>query len=148
MTVHGGTANGIRTPEYRAWRSMRHRCKNAVTYIRAGIRVCEAWERSFGQFLADVGPMPAAGMRLDRMDGRRGYEPGNVRWATLKENARNKACNHFLTFRGVTRCVTEWAEVLGCSRRSIRNRLKRGMTVDEALGLPFTYSGRPRPTGD
>ena len=51
--------------------------------------VCEEWQRDFSRFLADVGERPA-GMTLDRIDGRLGYAPGNIRWATPLEQARNR----------------------------------------------------------
>lgn len=80
------------TREYVTWTQMRARCrdKNHKDYPRYGARgitVCPQWE-SFETFLADVGPRPE-GMTLDRRDNNKGYEPGNVRWATAKEQARN-----------------------------------------------------------
>jgi hypothetical protein len=44
---------------------------------------------SYEQFLAEIGPRPD-GMTLDRIDPMGHYEPGNVRWATVLEQARNR----------------------------------------------------------
>jgi hypothetical protein len=44
---------------------------------------------SYEQFLAELGPRPD-GMTLDRIDPMGHYEPGNVRWATIAEQARNR----------------------------------------------------------
>jgi hypothetical protein len=50
--------------------------------------MCPSWEHSFADFFAYVGPAPS-GTTLDRIDNNKGYEPGNVRWATKTVQARN-----------------------------------------------------------
>jgi hypothetical protein len=72
---------------------MRCRCRNPnqarfADYGGRGITVCERW-RDFAAFVADVGMPPGPGYSLDRIDNDGNYEPGNVRWATSKEQARN-----------------------------------------------------------
>src|SRR5581483_2074162 len=78
----------------RTWAVMIRRCydprHDAFRYYGAeGITVCESWRRSFEQFLQDVGPRPD-GMTLDRVDPSRGYEPGNVRWATHSQQMQHR----------------------------------------------------------
>ena len=81
-------------PAYRCWTSMLSRCtasdRRAKYYRDRGITVCARWRTSFKWFLADVGPRPGPGYSLDRIDVDGNYEPGNVRWATWKEQAANK----------------------------------------------------------
>lgn len=91
---HGHARTRAETPEYRSWHAMVARCTypsvpNWEYYGGRGIRVCEAWRWSFEQFLADLGPRPV-GHTLDRIDTDGHYEPGNVRWATPKEQARTR----------------------------------------------------------
>jgi hypothetical protein len=92
-TKHGHTSrDGGVSPTYTSWRSMRDRCTNPKDnrYYLYGIRVCDRWLHSFENFLADMGERPS-GMTLDRYPDKNGnYEPGNVRWATPKQQAANR----------------------------------------------------------
>jgi hypothetical protein len=92
--VHGESAP--RTPEYQTWLSMLARCYNRKFigwkyYGARGIRVCRAWRDSYPTFLAHVGRKPTPAHSLDRYPNNDGnYRPGNVRWATPSEQARNR----------------------------------------------------------
>ena len=80
-------------PEYRHWLAMRQRCldpKDPSHYQILGVRICPEWVASFEAFLRDVGPRPSKEHSLDRWPDPAGnYEPGNVRWATAKEQRHN-----------------------------------------------------------
>ena len=51
--------------------------------------MCDEWINSFSAFMSHIGPKPS-GLTLERIDNNRGYEPGNVKWATMSEQNRNK----------------------------------------------------------
>ena len=81
--------------EYRSWNSMITRCYNPKAasyryYGGKGIKVCEEWKSNFRAFYKDMGPRPE-GTTLDRIDGNKDYEPGNCRWATVKQQIHNRS---------------------------------------------------------
>jgi hypothetical protein len=98
-TRHGEAKRGGRSPEYISWRSMINRCGNPKwhafdRYGGRGITVCERWRASFENFVADMGRRPSPRHSLDRWPDRDGnYEPGNCRWATPVEQARNRGAH-------------------------------------------------------
>lgn len=83
--------------EYAALTNAIHRCHNDkhkqyMDYGGRGIAVCEEWRGEGGaaKFIEHIGPKPSPDLTLDRIDNDRGYEPGNVRWATRKQQAANR----------------------------------------------------------
>lgn len=83
--------------EYSALVNAIHRCHNTEhaafhNYGERGIHVCEDWrgKDGFDKFLSHIGEKPSADLTLDRIDNDRGYEPGNVRWATRAEQVANR----------------------------------------------------------
>jgi hypothetical protein len=139
--THGDTD----TPEYRAWMSLIGRCCNPShqqypNYGGRGITVCTRWRESYGGFLADVGRRPSAQHSIERIDNDRGYEPGNVRWATAAEQQHNKRNNHHVTIDGERRTLAEWAIVSPVSRRGILLRLRNGWTPERAVFEPAHHA--------
>lgn len=82
---------------YVVWQGMRKRCfsryhKNYKDYGGRGIVVCDEWNESFQAFYDYVSQLPHFGEKgysLDRINNDGNYEPGNVQWATQKEQMNN-----------------------------------------------------------
>ena len=133
------------TPEYVAWCSAIRRCcsqtaKERVHYGGRGITFCREWRESYDAFLRDVGRRPSAAYSLERIDNNRGYEPGNVRWATRIEQARNMRRNVVISVGAVSLTLAEWAERTGISPGTIKARLDRGWSAERSLMTPLMPS--------
>jgi hypothetical protein len=94
-TKHGHATGGV-SPEYVSWRKMIDRCRypsemSWKNYGGRGIKICDRWlgEDGFKNFLADLGERPP-GTTLGRFGDIGNYEPGNCKWMTSKEQARNR----------------------------------------------------------
>lgn len=119
--------------EYRTWINMRRRCngthgrKADRLYRQKGIKVCPRWV-TFENFLEDMGPRPDGKSSIDRIDGNGHYCPENCRWADDNEQISNRECTIRLTHEGVTKPITEWADLLGVKADTLRRRKNKGMS--------------------
>lgn len=129
--VHGHAKRKAKLPEYDIWVQIKDRCYNEnnhayKNYGGRGIAMCEEWRNNFQAFYVSIGPRPTPKHTLDRLNNEGNYEPGNVKWATRIEQARNTRKNVNLTIDGITRCVADWATVTGTSPQTIYTRRKAG----------------------
>lgn len=143
-TKHGHAKRGHATPEYRTWLGMIGRCHCPTAtryrdYGGRGVVVCERWRNSFENFLADMGPKPTPQHSIDRIDNSGNYEPSNCRWATMREQMRNRSGNRFITIDGVTQCVKDWERQAGLVNSCISGRLNRGWPINRDLLQPPNY---------
>ena len=92
--------------EYRIWLMMHQRCYNEKHeafkhYGGRGIKIAEEWNRytpdgerdleiPFSRFLKHIGPRKSKKFSVDRINVDGNYEPGNVKWATAKEQRANQ----------------------------------------------------------
>jgi hypothetical protein len=100
-------------------------------YGGRGIAVCDSW-LSFENFTYDMGPCPT-GYTLERINNNGDYEPQNCRWATRTDQANNQSSSVRLVCHGETRTMAEWSRITNVPRGTIRKRLARGLTVEQAL---------------
>lgn len=131
---------GTRT--YNIWHLMIQRCDNPNStgyeyYGGRGIGVCDSW-RKFINFYSDMGECPTD-MTLDRIDSNRGYCKENCRWATRKNQQNNMRNNRILTYEGVSRTLSQWAEVLNISRGTLNHRIVLGWDVERCLTEKVGY---------
>lgn len=95
--THGHKAGKTETPEYRSYRHAKARCENPKhhRYQLYGGRGIKFLFASFEDFFDEVGPRPEPkyDYSIDRINPEGNYEAGNVRWATVNEQANNKRNN-------------------------------------------------------
>ncbi len=132
VKTHGLT----NSPTYRSWIGMVQRCTYAkhhawANYGGRGIKVCDKW-RTIEGFVQDMGIRPV-GTTLDRIDVNGNYEPGNCRWISRFDQHANYRNNVKLTFNGKTQHIAAWEREIGLGKKTIRDRLLRGWSVEEAL---------------
>lgn len=139
--THGATG----TPEYKSFDGAQQRCRtpNHPGFHRYGGRGIEFRFRSFQHFLSELGYKPSPTHTLDRINNEGHYEPGNVRWATPKEQADNRRTNHKLTVKGVTRSIADWGRVSGFGESVIYGRLRFGWCWHCSVTIPVSRGSCP-----
>ena len=125
--------HGLRaTRLYSIWASVKTRCTNPrsngfARYGARGISLFPEWANNFASFAAGVGDPPSDRHTLDRIDNNQGYFPGNIRWATSSEQARNGSRNVWVTIGDDTKCLTDWAASMGMSFAGLWYRYRKGL---------------------
>lgn len=89
--THGKSGTSI----FNRWRAIKRRTsKPSATgyknYGGRGIKMCKEWMESFEKFYEYIGDPPTEKHTVERIDNNKGYEPGNIRWASYLEQSRNK----------------------------------------------------------
>ena len=131
-----GQASGKFTKKYKTWRQIRARCNNP-NHKNANIYnglLCERWA-DFEAFDKDVPEPPSNEHTIERIDNNKGYEPGNVTWATFAEQHRNQSNCRWIEFNGKCQLLTDWAKELGITDSTLYGRLTR-WPLEKALTLP------------
>lgn len=126
--------------EYKSWSWMRNRVLNPNKDCYRNISICPEWD-NYETFLADMGKAPSNKHQIDRIDNSKGYSPDNCRWATSKENNRNRTNNLFVEWNGEIKCMAEWEEILCPSLNlkpsALRARINQyGWSIEKAFTTP------------
>lgn len=136
--THGEERGRRKSPELRAWHHMKQRCLNQnnsdyANYGGRGITVHSAWIGSYENFLQDVGRRPGPDYSIDRIDVNGNYEPGNVRWATKKEQGRNKRNNRIIEYQGNRLTASEWIARMNISKTHFYRLLRSGRSAEDII---------------
>lgn len=158
-TKHGlSKVNGKKTKLFMTWDAMRQRCTNSnhasyKDYGGRGITVCPEWLNNFKSFYdwsMDNGF--SNDLSIDRIDNDKGYSPDNCRWVDAKTQIRNRRNTVTYNWKGSEYTLAELGELTGINKMTIKSRLNRGCSLEEALSqnvdtsvLLMTYKGETKP---
>lgn len=130
-------------PEFRAWKSMIYRCSNPRCkefncYGGRGVSVCQEWIESFENFFEHIGSRPSPRHSVDRIDVNGNYAPGNVRWATSREQNNNRRNTRTVFYQGELRPLAETVRLAGSviHIEAAHIRLKWGWNTERVLETP------------
>jgi hypothetical protein len=104
--------------------------KDYAHYGARGIRVCPEWDdyTVFKEWAINNGY--SDNLTIDRIDVNGNYEPNNCRWITRKEQANNTTHSRYITFRGEKRTMSQIADILGVSYKTIQHRVYRNRPLE------------------
>lgn len=121
-------------PLWKRWSVIIDRCTNPKSkdysaYGGRGIQVCERW-RSFINFLADMESSYRKGLTVERINVNGNYEPTNCKWATTKEQGRNRRYHIMIDTPWGRMSVAEAAERAGIPATALYGRVKRNWPME------------------
>lgn len=156
LRVEAGKANVTHgmsgTPEYQAWLSARKRTRdpNCPEYYRYGgatppITMSDELYDSFELWNAELGPRTSPDHSVDRAENMRGYERGNLKWSTAREQALNRKTNRYLEFRNVRKTWSEWDREYGFPKGTTKNRVKLGWSPEKIFSTPVRTKTKTPP---
>jgi hypothetical protein len=142
QTIHGHAKRDKKSKLYETRSNILQRCynpKNKFYYLYGGrgIRVYGKWRESFIYFkedvLREIGPCPLDKDTLDRIDSDGHYEPGNIRWATRKEQTRNTSQNVWYELDGERHIQVDFLKKLNIVYVTLKKWAKQGLTPQQMV---------------
>jgi hypothetical protein len=149
--LHGYSKQDFTSPTYHSWANAKKRCVNPNAdqyewYGERGIKMCAKWFNSFKAFLKDMGEKPK-GMTLERVNNDGDYTPENCKWATHKENCRNRRTTRWVNFNGEKLTFKEFAEkYCTVKQEALYARIAQGWTMEQIIKR-YVRKGVLCPTG-
>ena len=132
---------------YKIWEGMHKRCEKEHTkgyqrYGGRGIKVCEEWANyeTFRDWALNNGYSDE--LSIDRKDVDGNYCPENCTWSTNKEQANNRRTSKYLTYKGETHTIAEWAEIMNIPYGRIQSRLYLGWDTNDIFETPKLKANR------
>jgi hypothetical protein len=128
---------------YNTWNRMISRCNNPqnpkyYAYGGRGIKVCDEWKVNYDTFYKwAIENGYQIGLWIERIDNDGNYCPENCKWATRKEQMNNTRRNHLIEYKGETKTLAQWCEILSLPYKTINTRFHRGYSAEKAFETPI-----------
>lgn len=134
---------------YKVFRNMKTRCYNPNShdfknYGGRGITICDEWLNDFTAFYDwSLRNGYNDTLTIDRIDTNGNYTPDNCRWTTYYVQSRNKTNNKWITYKGETKCLEDWAKTKNLTSSKLKQRLELyGWSLEKSLETPPMKNGR------
>lgn len=142
------TKHGLKKhPLYDIYMGIKHRCNNPndigyKTYGGNGVILCEEWGNDFLSFYNwAISNGWKRGLQIDKdiLSGGNGkiYSPEKCSIVTPKINNRHKDANVLIEYKGETKCIAEWAEIINIHYHRLWQRISRGWGISRAFNTPI-----------
>jgi hypothetical protein len=124
---------------YNLWINIKARCYKETSlsfpgYGGLGVEMDSSWIDSYRVFALYMGPRPSLKHSVDRINPFGNYEPGNVRWATTKQQANNKRKSFHIPWRGSVMTIMQIAESEGVNYNRLYQLLRvKNFSTEEAV---------------
>lgn len=149
--THGMT----KTKFYKTWERIKYVCNVHTSgcyykYGSKGIKVCKHWNKfenfqddMYESYLEHTKEFGEKNTQIDRIDCTKDYKPSNCRWVTLVEQANNKRNTRYVTYKGETKSISDWAREVGIKRSNLYRRIfDYKWDLDRAMTKPETIRNR------
>lgn len=113
-------------------------------YWGRGITICKDWENFENFYLWAINNGYKDNLSIDRIDVNGNYAPDNCQWVTSTQQANNRRNTRWITYKGVTRSITEWCRELKLNEFTIKSRYRRGITPPEIFEKPIIKHGKKK----
>lgn len=126
---------------YKIWDGIYQRCYNSnqkdyPRYGGRGIVLCEEWKNSTNFMRWAIANGYNESLSIDRIDPDGIYCPENCRWADTVSQSYNKRNTIYVVYQGKRQPFGLLCKDKGIHRDTVRDRLKRGWSLEEALSIP------------
>lgn len=130
--THGDTGTRL----YRIYRHILERCntpscKEYQWYGAKGVKCTFKDYEDFRSFALANGYNDK--LTVERIDVNGNYEPSNIVFIPQSLQARNTTRSVMITYKGLTLCASEWAEILGFNANTLTKRKRSGWSDEKTL---------------
>ena len=136
-------------PLFRRWTAIRQHFYNPADkhyqLVQEHKLKCQSLDdfQGFVEFIEnEIGELPSPRHKLNRINQKKGWVRGNLRWATAAEVGNNLPHNIRLKYQGRTQTLKEWAIELGVEYSALLSRRIRGWNTEQILTTPLQLKRR------
>ncbi len=139
-TIHNHAIRDNISGAYKSWQAMHQRVQVNPKY--SNILICDRWF-NFQSFFDDMGDRPDK-HSIERKNNKGDYEPDNCIWVTQLTQAQNTDNVVNVIIGSETHSINEWCRIKGIGYHLIKQRRRRGMSIEDAITTPINKSKQGR----